>query len=76
MTLEFNFHYRLSSHYLSKKSISHFLRNSLFFAKLRVPQLLTFVYLQELTLFQKALSHTLSCQFYSPLGIKRLHIAT
>ena len=37
-------------------------------------QLLTFVYLRQVTLSQKALRHALLCPFYSTLAIKTLHV--
>ena len=57
------------------QSTSHFLRNSLSFAKsLHTTQLLLFGYLRQLMLSQKALRHALSCPLYSTFGIQMLHM--
>ena len=56
------------------KSTSYFLRNSL--KSSCTTQLLTFVYLRQLTLSQKALRHALHHPLYSTLGIETLHIHT
>ena len=47
-------------------STSHFLRNSLFSAKIPRTTQLTFVYLWQLTLSPKALCYALHCPLYSP----------
>ena len=57
-----------------EKYLSLFEKQSIFAQSSRTTQLLTFIYLGQLMLSQKALYHALRCSLYSTSGVKTLHI--